>query len=100
MRVAMLSAFFRMEEAGSYADSGLFAGQVAEALITTAAGLAISAMAYLAHHFLHGRVRALVHDMEWAANDISQFLLREMPAGARPDEEDDEGDEPLVATSA
>lgn len=77
--VAMLSAYSIMETAGSYADSSLFAGQVAEALITTACGLAISAMAYLAHHFLYGRVRALVHDMEWAANDILQFLLRDMP---------------------
>lgn len=77
--VAMLSAFFKMGEAGSYADASLFSSEVAKALITTAAGLAISAMAFLAHHFLHGRVRALVHDMEWAANDISQFLLRDLP---------------------
>lgn len=84
--IAMLSGFNLMQDAGAYADAGIFAGQVAQALITTAAGLAISAMAYLAHHFLYGRVRALVHDMEWAANDIMQFLLRDLPEATEEDE--------------
>lgn len=99
--VAMLTAFLRMEEAGSYADASLFSGQVAQALITTAAGLAISGMAYLAHHFLSGRVRALVNDMEWVSNDIMQFLLRDLPE--IPAEEDtlhilekDSEEEPLA----
>lgn len=74
--VAMLTAFHLMGEAGSYADASLFSGQVARALITTAAGLAISAVAYLAHHFLSGRIRALVHDMEWACNDLLQYLAQ------------------------
>lgn len=77
--VAMLGGFHRMEEAGAYADASLFSGFVAQALITTAAGLAISAMAYLAHHFLYGRVRALVHDMEWVSNAVLQFLTRDIP---------------------
>lgn len=77
--IAMLTGFYKMQTAGAYADASLFSGQIAQALISTAAGLAISAMAYLAHHFLYGRVRALVHDMEWVANDIMQFLLRELP---------------------
>ncbi len=84
--IAMLSGFNLMQDIGAYADAGVFSGQVAQALISTAAGLAISAMAYLAHHFLYGRVRALVHDMEWAANDIMQFLLRDLPE-AQEDEE-------------
>jgi len=77
--VALLQAFFLMQESGPYANSATFSGQVTNALITTAAGLAISIMAYLAHHFLYGRVRALVHDMEWVGNDLIQFLQREVP---------------------
>ncbi|MBC2593013.1 MotA/TolQ/ExbB proton channel family protein [Ruficoccus amylovorans] len=77
--VALLNAFLTMQEKGPYANASNFSGDVAQALITTATGLAIAIMAYLAHHFLHGRVRALVHDMEWVGNDIIQFLHRDVP---------------------
>ena len=32
-------------------------------------------MSMLAHHFLSGRVRALVHDFEWMGHDIHEFLI-------------------------
>ena len=55
-------------------DSGVLSRLLAEALITSASGLAISVMAMLAYHFLSGRVRALVHDFEWVGHDIYEFL--------------------------
>jgi biopolymer transport protein ExbB len=33
--------------------------------------------AHLAHHFLTGRVRAILRDMEWAGNEIMRYLLIE-----------------------
>jgi biopolymer transport protein ExbB len=33
--------------------------------------------AHLAHHFLSGRVRAVVRDVEWSGNEIMKFLLTE-----------------------
>lgn len=81
--VAILQGFNLMQATDSYADAAQFSGVVAKALITTATGLAISIMAYLAYHFLHGRVRALIHDMEWVANDMLQFILRDL---ANPDD--------------
>ena len=48
---------------------------LAQALITSAAGIAVSIMAILAHHFLAGRVRALVNDFERVGHDIHEFLL-------------------------
>jgi biopolymer transport protein ExbB len=82
---AMLTAFEKLHAAGSYADASLLAGLMLQGLLTTAVGLAIAAMATLAHHFLHGRLRALVHEMEWAANDIMQFLQSNVPdEGAAP----------------
>ncbi|MDP0496839.1 MAG: MotA/TolQ/ExbB proton channel family protein [Verrucomicrobiota bacterium JB024] len=89
--VALLSAFTQMQEKGPYANAATFSGDVAQALITTATGLAIAIMAYLAHHFLHGRVRALVHDMEWVGNDIIQFLNRDLP---EDDNEDESAEKP------
>jgi len=83
---ALMQAFAVMREEGPYANAALFSGEISAALITTATGLAIAVMAYLAHHFLHGRVRALVHDMEWVANEIMQFLLLEFPEEMALDE--------------
>ncbi len=80
----LLQAFNAMNTTGTYANAADFSVQIASALVTTATGLAIAIMAYLAHHFLYGRVRALVHDMEWAGNDMLQFLLVDLPATPPP----------------
>lgn len=70
--IASLQALYFLEMAN--ADSGEFSRLLAEALTTSASGLAIGIMAVLAHHFLIGRVRALVHDFEWVGHEIFEFL--------------------------
>ena len=35
-------------------------------------------MALLAHHFLIGRVKAIVHDMEWTANKLMDFMMKDI----------------------
>lgn len=88
--LSILQAFQVMSEAGAYANAQLFSGQIAQALITSATGLAIATMAYLAHHFLHGRVRAIVNDIEWSGTRIIQFLMQGLP----------EADEEVAESSA
>ena len=68
-----------LDNEATYANVRVLVEGFTQALITTATGLAIAVVAYIAYHFLHGRVRALVHDMEWVGNDIMQFLLRDFP---------------------
>ncbi len=75
--LGMISTLHQFEQQGSFAEGGALSAGFWQALLTTAAGLAIGVTARLAHHFLHGRVRALVHDMEWVGNDLLQFLLGE-----------------------
>lgn len=70
--ISTLQALYFLEAAN--ADSEQFSRLLAEALITSASGLAIGIMAVLAHHFLAGRVRALVHDFEWVGHEIFEFL--------------------------
>lgn len=77
--LSMLDGFRQMGQVHAYATASTFAGLVSQALLTTAAGLIISLIAYLAHHFLYGRVRAIVHDMEWMGNELLVFLLRDLP---------------------
>jgi len=72
--LASYEAFFRIQEVGIYANPAIFAGDIGAALLTTIAGLAIAAMAHLAHHFLYGRLRAVVHDMETVGHDLLQWM--------------------------
>ncbi len=64
----------------AFPSFGLFLEGLAEAMLTTLAGLIFAVMAHFAHHFLHGRVRALVNDMEYAGHNIMEFLLFDLPA--------------------
>jgi len=75
----MLKGFMVMQSQGGYANASMFSEYIFQAIITTAFGLALAIVAYLAHHFLYGRIRAIVHDMEWAGNEIMQFLLHDLP---------------------
>ena len=76
--IAALQALYLLDS--FYGDSGVLSRLLAEALITSASGLAISVMAMLAYHFLSGRVRALVHDFEWVGHDIHEFLSTQSDA--------------------
>ncbi|MEM7790677.1 MAG: MotA/TolQ/ExbB proton channel family protein [Verrucomicrobiota bacterium] len=75
--ISALQALYQLE--ASNADSARFSELLAEALITSASGIAIAVMATLAHHFLYGRVRAIVHDFEWVGHNIYEFLTTEKP---------------------
>ncbi|HLS28200.1 MAG TPA: MotA/TolQ/ExbB proton channel family protein [Opitutales bacterium] len=77
--LGMISTFDIVHAEGPYVNASLVAGGIWQALLTTAAGLAIAIPAYLGHHFLAGRVRALVNDMEWVGNEMMQFLLKDLP---------------------
>ncbi len=86
--VALRQAFVVMSGEGAYANASSFSGEMAAALITTVAGLTIAVVAYLGYHFLYGRVRALVHDMEWVGNDMLLFLLTDLPGTPPPADKD------------
>ena len=76
--IAAFQALYLLESFNG--DSGVLSRLLAEALITSASGLAISVMAILACHFLYGRVRALVHDFEWVGHEIHEFLIMQPDA--------------------
>ncbi|MCG8525485.1 MAG: MotA/TolQ/ExbB proton channel family protein [Opitutales bacterium] len=81
--LSIMSTFYQLQTDGPYANSADYAGFMAQALITTIFGVGIAIMAQLAHHFLHGRFRALVHDIEWVGHDMIQLI-------ANLDDESDE----------
>lgn len=74
--LGILEAFYRSggEAVLAYPNFSQFLSGLAEALITTVLGIIIAVMAQVAHHFLYGRVRALVHDMEYSGHELIRFL--------------------------
>jgi len=79
--LGMIRTFWLFNQGGNFATPGVLAGGMWEALLTAAAGLAVAIPAHVARHFLSGRVRALVHDMEWVGNEMMRFLLRDYRRG-------------------
>ena len=80
--LGMIKTFWLFNQGGNYATPVVLAGAMWEALLTAAMGVAVAIPAHLARHFLSGRVRALVQDMEWAGGELMRYLLRDHRAGA------------------
>jgi biopolymer transport protein ExbB len=85
--LGMIKTFWLFRQSGNYATPAVLAGGMSEALLTAAAGLAVAIPVHLGRHFLSGRVRALVHDMEWVGNELLRYLLREHRHGAATEAE-------------
>lgn len=79
--VGLIKTFNAYSAGGNYATPVSLSGGMWEALLTTAAGLAIAVPAHLAFHFLQARVRAIVRDIEWVANDVMRYLLHDLRQG-------------------
>jgi biopolymer transport protein ExbB len=66
----------------SYPTAAALSAGMEQALLATAGGLMLAIPAHLARHFLQSRVRAIVHDVEWSANEIMLYLLTEYRSAA------------------
>ena len=69
-----------LRDGSLYASGDAILGQAQAALATAGFGLLIAALCALAHHFLVGRVRSIVTEMEVAAHTIITFVRHELPA--------------------
>lgn len=78
--MGMVTTFVAFEK-GDYVTASALSRGMWQALLSTAASLMLAIPAHLAHHFLAGRVRAIVRDVEWSANEIMKYLLTEYRAG-------------------
>ncbi|MES1166756.1 MAG: MotA/TolQ/ExbB proton channel family protein [Pseudomonadota bacterium] len=83
--LGMIVTFSAFEKGGDYATAGALSHGMWQALLCTGGSLILAIPAHLAHHFLAGRVRAIVRDVEWSGNEIMQYLLTEY-RGIRPGE--------------
>ena len=70
-----------------YATASALARGMWMALLSTAGSLMLAIPTRLAHHFLASRVRAIIRDIEWAGNEIMEYLVIEYRASAGKEEE-------------
>ncbi|MDB6167331.1 MAG: MotA/TolQ/ExbB proton channel [Verrucomicrobia bacterium] len=75
--LGMIETFLAFEKGGNYATAGALSSGMWHALLSVAGSLMLAIPAHLAHHFLGGRVRAIVRDVEWSGNEIMKYLLTE-----------------------
>jgi biopolymer transport protein ExbB len=73
--LGMVATFLAFQK--DYTPASILAAGMWQALMCTAGGLMLAIPAHLAHHFLAGRVRSIVRDIEWAGNEIMRYLLNE-----------------------
>ncbi len=73
--IGMATTFHAFMQGGQYATAAALSKGMWEALLATAGSLVVAIPAHLAYHFLHGRVRSLVRDIEWAGNETMRYLL-------------------------
>lgn len=72
--LGMIRAFMTIEEMEGTVNPSNLAGGIWEALLTTAFGLLVAILAYVAYNFLVARVGKMVLDMETSATEIVDLL--------------------------
>jgi biopolymer transport protein ExbB len=75
--LGLIATFRAFEQGGHYAMAQSLSAGMWQALLSVAGSLMLAIPAHLAHHFLSGRVRAIVRDIEWSGNEIMTYLLTE-----------------------
>ncbi len=79
----MIEAFQEIQRLQGNVNPSVLAGGIWEALLTTAAGLAVGIMAFFLYNFLLGRIKRLVNDLEHSATDFIDLL--QQPSGSGQD---------------
>jgi len=82
--LGFITVFRAIESAGFNASVGQLSEGIWQALICTAAGLAVSIPSYAAYNYLVGRVNAIVLDMEQISSEILNIISNPAPESAAP----------------
>ena len=70
--LGMATTFLAIEP--DYISASALATGMWQALLCTAGSLILAIPAHVAHHFLSGRVRSIVRDIEWSGNEMMRYL--------------------------
>lgn len=73
--LGMIEAFQQVERLGGEVNASVLAGGIWQALLTTAAGLAVAVPTYFAHNFIHSRIQEQVQLMEEKSRELMTLLV-------------------------
>lgn len=73
--LGMVDTFGVFSSGPHYAPAQALSAGMWQALLAVAASLMVGIPAHLAYHFLAGRVRSVVRDVEWASSEVMRYLL-------------------------
>ena len=68
--LGMIEAFRQIESLGGNVNASVLAGGIWQAMLTTAAGLAVAAPTLFAYNYIQSKIRALVSDLEEASQVV------------------------------
>ena len=71
----MIKAFMQVQALGGNVDASVLAGGIWEALVTTAAGLAVGIPALIFYNWLQAKVEHHVFEMQESSNELMDTLL-------------------------
>ena len=72
----MIQAFMEIQNLQGNVNPSVLAGGIWEALITTAAGLAVGIFAYFFYNYLLSRINRIIFDLEMASRDFVELLQK------------------------
>jgi biopolymer transport protein ExbB len=81
--LGFMKVFKTVQDAGLNAHVGQLSSGIWQALICTAAGLAVAIPSYAGYNYLVGRVNNIVLDMEQVSSEILTTVTSPMEAGSR-----------------
>lgn len=70
----MIRAFYNLSVSGNNTDPGMLAGGIYEALMTTAAGLAVGILAYIGYNYLTSMIEKVIFKMEATSVEFIDIL--------------------------
>lgn len=74
--IGMINAFIAISQQETAVSPKLLSSGIYEAMITTAGGLFVGIIAYLAYNYLVKKVQDMSHQLELAANDFMNLLQK------------------------
>ncbi len=70
----LIQSFVTISQSKSQINPAIISGGIYEAMVTTAAGLAVGIIAYLGYNYMIMRIRKVTHDLEYRLSDLMQAL--------------------------
>ncbi len=89
--LGMIQAFQRIEVLGGNVDASVLAGGIWQALLTTAAGLAVAVPTFFFHNYIVSRVRSEVAEMEDHSRELMLLLATGQGRFALPEDSEEGG---------